>query len=168
MAKKQATINNDPWSYDGPITRSDGARPFNHNLWPMPGDYWWANQELDNHIDPRWHFFVIALADGRFSTSGCVYDIDDNEDAGGRPCVFDSRSQAVRVAVARMIRCARASRSWEGMWCRGLKGKDLARVINWARQVVARETGNPEPMPVQVKEPLPVRRKTGLPLFDFT
>jgi hypothetical protein len=66
-----------------------------------------------------------------------------------------------------MIRKARASRKWEGMWCGRLDGKNLALVINWARKVVARETGRFEPKLVQVTEPPPVRIATGLPLFDF-
>lgn len=162
MAKKKHQDNRDPWPYEGPVRRADGVSPYNHFLWPMLGDDWWANRELDDRIDSRWHFAIFALADGRFATSGHICDIEDNDHAG-RSCVFENRNQALRVSAARMIRKARASRKWEGMWC----GQDLELVINWARKVVARETGRAEPKPVQVKQPPPVRIATGLPLFDF-
>ena len=167
MAKKNPIGGKDPFPYDGPIARADGKMPYNRYLWPMRGDSWWANNDLGPFVHSCWHFSVVALADGRFSTSGTVWDIEREHDSRGRTCVFVAREDAIRTAAARMIKAARASRKWEAFGCGGLDGKCLAQVINWARQIVARETGSPELPPVQVKEPLPARHKTGLPLFDF-
>src|SRR5690349_4692838 len=163
--KKTNKTSNDPSPYNGPIERADGTRPFNHYLWPT--ESWWAGRDLRSHqIHIRWNFGIVALADGRFSIEGCVYSIEKNE-YSGKPCVFSTRIEAIRMAAARMIRIARASRNWESYGCGGLKGSSLATVINWARKVVAQETGKPTPEPIQIKEPPPVRRATGLPLFDY-
>jgi len=155
---------NDPSPYNGPIERIDGVRPYNHYLWDT--ESWWANRDLDFRIDSRWHFGIVALADGRFSVNGCVFSIERNEYAK-KPIVFVSRTVAIRTAAARMIRTARHSKEWQGLLYGGLKGSRLATVINWARGVVAKETGKSEPRPVQIKEPPPPYRPTGLPLFDF-
>jgi len=40
-------------------------------------------------------------------------------------------------------------------------------IINWAREIVARETGDPPPAPITVYEPPKPRPKTGLSLFDL-
>ncbi len=157
--------SSDPDPYDGQIARIDGVKPYNHYLWSLPGDSWCANRGLGGRVHSRWHFEVIALEDGRFSTVGSVYAIERN-DYAGRPCVFDSRSKAVRVAAAKTIRLARASRQWEGM-CGGLKGETLECVINWALKVVAIETARKKPKHVRIKVPAKARIKTGLPLFDF-
>lgn len=168
MAKK-IDGNRDPWPYDGPISRADGVRPYNHYLWPMPADSWWANRSLDHTLDPRWHFSVVALADGTFSTTGSVCSIEANADGcyRDRPCVFPTRIEAMRASAARMIRIARGSRNWPHPGYGRLRGNDLARVINWALSVVAEESGRPAPREVNVKTPPPPRRATGLPLFDF-
>lgn len=174
MAKMPKEDNNqwrDPRPYDGPIERADGSRPYNGYLWPT--ESWWANRELDFRIHSRWNFGIIALADGRFSINGHVDRIELNnetyewEKRAPKPCVFNTRAEAIRYAAARLIRNARQSRQWEG-WMNGqLQGAELARVINWIRAIVARETGQPEPAPIAVKEPPKPRPKTGLPLFDL-
>lgn len=156
-------INNDPSPYAGPIERADGVRPWNHYLWPT--ERWSACEELSDRINGRWAFSIVALADGRFSIEGCVRNIEKNNYAN-KPCVFPTRNEAIRIAASRMIRAARWSRNW-GYAYGSLQGHRLAEVINWARKVVAHETGKPEPKSVQIKEPLPEYRKTGLPLFDF-
>jgi len=92
MRKTINISNNDPSPYDGPIERADGERPFNHYLWPT--ESWWANRELSRCIDSRWHFGIVALADGRFSTEGSVYSIDEN-DCFGKPCVFATRELSI-------------------------------------------------------------------------
>ena len=158
--KKTMNGRVDPDPYDGLIRRADGVRPYNHYLWPT--ESWWAS----HRIHSRWHFGIVALADGRFSTEGCVYSIEKNDDFG-KPCVFSTRTKALRTAAARMIRIARHSKNWDGLSHGGLKGNMLAEVINWTRNVVALETGKPVPKPVYIQEPLPVYRETGLPLFDF-
>lgn len=166
--KKKNTHNDDPWPYAGPIARADGVRPFNHHLWALPGDDWWANRSLGDRFDGRWHFAIYALADATFATTGFVPDIEDNADAG-LPCVFDCRTKAIRIAAARMIKVARASRKWTGYNTGALKGEKLAMLINWARSVVAAETGKEPQKPISIKpEATPVIiKKTGMPLFDF-
>jgi len=168
MATTELQKDNDLFHCDGPIERADGVRPFNYNLWPLPGDDWWACYDLGDHcIDPRWHFSVFALADGRYSTSSSVFDIERGVDSQGRVCVFSTREKAVRMSCARMIRTARASRKWQVSGCGKLEGSSLSKVINYALMVVSQETGKPVPRPVKVKEPDPPKIKTGLPLFDF-
>ena len=162
MVKKNPTGGSDPSPYDGPIERADGVRPYNHYLWPT--ESWWANREVHRNIGSRHMIAIFALADGRFSVDGCVYNIEKNEYCG-QPIVFATRMEAIRVTAARAIRRARWSRKWNGN--DHLEGQRLADVINWARNTVARETGKLEPKPIQVKVPPPPFRPTGLPLFDF-
>jgi hypothetical protein len=160
--KKQADY--DPSPYDGPIERADGVRPYNHYLWPT--ESWWANQELHQGYDSRWHFGIVALADGRFATEGQVRSIEKNN-YGGRKIVFATRTEAIRVAAARMIRQARFSRKWTGLFCGGVKGEKLAGLINWTLGVVAKETGSPAPRPVCIKEIKEPQPRSKFPLFDF-
>jgi hypothetical protein len=154
----------DPSPYDGPIERADGVRPYNKYLWPT--ESWWANQELNQRYDSRWHFGIVALADGRFSTNGQVLSIEKN-DYGGWKIVFATRTEAIRVAAARMIRQARFSQKWTGLYCGGVKGEKLADLINWALGVVARETDKPVSRIVRVKEVQVPRPKSKYPLFNF-
>lgn len=165
MAKQKEQKPADPFPYDGPIARADGVRPYNHYLWPT--ESWWPNREIGYHIDGRWFFGIVALADGRFSTEGSVFLIERDGSRSGRPCVFITRSTAIRTAAARMIRSARQSRHWEGLSHGGLRGHLLADLINWALQIVARETGKPAPKLIVFSEAEPHRAKTGLPLFDL-
>lgn len=153
----------DPWPYNGPIERADGVRPWNHFLWPT--EWWWAYKGLGRNVDSRWSLSIVALKDGRFSVEGSVWAIEENAYCG-KTVVFATRTAAIRVAAARMIRNARRSKDW-GSHLGGLNGAALADVINWARDVVAQETNAPKPRPVHVKEPPVPRPKTGLPLFDF-
>ncbi|PTW37208.1 hypothetical protein [Rhodovulum kholense] len=85
----------DPWPYDGPIQRADGARPFNHYLWPT--EQWVASREtrLNNTFDMR--IEITHLADKRFLTCGWVLGIETGTDFYGRPCVFDDRTVAIRI-----------------------------------------------------------------------
>lgn len=156
-------------AYDGPLRDINGRSPQNHYFYFT--DWWWANKQFGHRIDSRWNFGIVALADGRCSTDGSVYAIQENNCNGHwekpRPCVYATRDQAIRVAAARTIRTARASRRWDGLFTGKLEGADLAAVINWAREIVARETGEPAPSPITVYEPPKPRPKTGLPLFDL-
>lgn len=172
MAKKAKNDDNpwrDPNPYDGPIERADGTRPYNRFLWNS--EWWWANRELGYHISSRWEFGIVHLWDGTFSTNGFVSCIERNnetypwETRPARPCVFPTRTEAIRTAAARRIREARNARKWTGH--DSLQGERLALVVNWIRAVVARETGKPEPAAITVYEPPKPRPKTGLPLFDF-
>lgn len=158
-----------PKEYDGPIRDIDGRVPINWHLYFT--DWWWANKQFGYSVDSRWNFGIVALSDGRFSTDGSVYSIE-NDNCNGhwekpRPCVYATRRQAIRVAAARMIRTARASRRWEGLFTGRLEGPRLAMVINWAREIVARETGGSKAAPITIFEPPKPRLKTGLPLFDL-
>ncbi len=158
--KKQLKSGGDPSPYDGPIERVDGVRPYNRYLWAT--EDWWANRELDDRFSSRFHFGIIALSDGRFSVEGTVTAIEENS-YGGELCVFETRTLAIRIAAARLIVLARASRDWDG----GLKGLRLAELINWVRSVVAKETGTPVRKPVVIKEPPQERPSTGFPLLDL-
>lgn len=166
----------DPDPYDGPIRAIDGKEPFNMYLWPTDGDDWWASggvqyvgerfRGIDRNFSSRWRFSIVALNDGRFSTSGCVYDIERGHEYGGRQCVFSTRAAAIRAAAARMIREARQSRTWKNILSDRLTDEDLEKLVNWTRAIVAEETGKPEPAPMRIlPRPEPVK-PTGLPLFD--
>lgn len=172
MAKTTKVADNprgDPNPYDGPIERADGVRPYNHYLWN--NEWWWANRELGHSISSRWQFGIVHLWDGTFSTNGHVSCIERNNETyswqnkPARPCVYPTRAEAIRTAAARVIREARHARNWTGY--DRLEGRRLAMVINWIREVVAQETGGPEPLPITIPEPPKPRPKTGLPLFDL-
>lgn len=155
----------DPAPYDGPIERADGVRPFNGYLWTT--EDWWAGRELGHDYSSSFHFGVIALADGRFATCGFVFAIEKNEYAG-KPCVFATRREAIRSSAADLIWKARRSRSWpKTLYHKGVQGERLARLINWVREIVARETGAPAPRPIVINDPPPEPRKTGYPLLDL-
>ena len=126
----------DPSPYDGPIHRADGTRPYNRYLWPT--EHWYANQSISRGIDSRWHISIIALMDGTWATDGCTWEIEQNR-ADGRRVIFPTRIAAIRASAARIIECARASRHWNG-YGGALSGMRLAKFINWARNLVARET----------------------------
>ncbi|HLP66735.1 MAG TPA: hypothetical protein VK181_04375 [Rhizobium sp.] len=158
-----------PRLYDVPLRDINGRAPTNDYFYFT--DWWWANKQFGYSVDCRWNFGIVALADGRFSVDGCVYAIEKNNCNGHwekhRPCVYDTREQAIRVAAARLIRIARASRRWTGLFTGKLEGERLALVVNWIRAVVARETSQPTPTPITIYEPPKPRPKTGLPLFDL-
>lgn len=154
---------------ESPILCANGLPPDNGHF--RPTEWWWANRQFGYTVDSRWNFYVVALADGRFSTDSSVYAIERNNSNWigeiPRPCVFDTREQALRVAAARLIRQARSSRKWPGLFTGKLEGEKLAMVINWTRTIIARQTGKSEPAPIIVWEPPRPRPKTGLPLLDF-
>lgn len=161
-------MKDDPAPYHGPIERADGRKPWNMFLWPT--EEWWPGQETQfrNSVGTMHHFGIIALKDGRWATCGSVYSIKRNRDYCGRPCVFPTRLQALRVAAARAIKLARESQSWTSPFDR-LTGETLAAVINWYRSILARESGKPEPKPITVPEPsftAKARPEAGLPLFE--
>lgn len=156
----------DPQPYDGPIERSDGIRPFNGYLWPT--EQWLAREELDDrYLDFDWRIEIVALADGRYSCSGVVREIEAGHDLGRR-CVFPDRAGAIRASAASMIRLARKLRSIDYLRARvGWRAKDLPVVVAWAREVVSRETGAAPPRPIALRVPAPPRASTGMPLLDL-
>lgn len=157
---------NDPRPYEGPIERADGKRPFNRYLWPT--EQWVAyltDDTLLRQVSFQYRVEIIALADGRFSTDGFVSSI---EDEAGR-CVFATRNAAIRASAAAMIRQTRRDRTPPeyAIHVRPLPEKTCAALVDWARQLVARETGAEPPRPITLR-PLPKPPvKTGLPLFDI-
>ena len=138
----------------GEITRADGVKPYNQYLlptecWNMPRPYYCG--------DSRSWIDIVALADGRFSTDGSVYGIQKNEDCYGRPCVYATRTQAIRVAAARAIRFMRAARHWSVMYAAGFERPEyLEYAINWALTTTYREIASPRPpRPVHIPAPPP-------------
>jgi hypothetical protein len=128
----------DPWPYDGPIRRADGCASFNHYLWPLDEDWYWANRAFDHsRVSSCFNFSVVALNDGRWSTSGMICDIERNEESG-RPCVFPTREQAMRHAIARFIRLCRAARKWDGFNSDRLSHEWSERLIGWALGILDR------------------------------
>ncbi|MFP3921951.1 MAG: hypothetical protein ACLFU3_09630 [Dichotomicrobium sp.] len=128
----------------------------------MPGDDWWAYDTFGHrHVSGRFHFAVVGLADGRWSSSGHVYDIERGTDSRGRRIVFDSREKAIRAATAQFIRLCRAARRWpEGVCSDRLSDEMAQRLINWALAIALRPEKNLRPVPK-------LEPKWNLPLFDF-
>ena len=166
-------LNRDPRPYDGPIARADGTRPYNHYLWPT--ECWVAHHEPQfRQASYDFRIEIIALADGRFSASGDVSEIEHGRhwsglaDYSGRRCVFDTRAAAIRSSAYEMItlarRCIRDDR-WSNVRARDCRHL-LPELILWARKVVARETGKPEPRAIRIPGPKPRVVPSGLPLFD--
>lgn len=158
----------DPFPYDGPIARADGARPFNRYLWPS--EQWvFYREHPRSHVDFEMRIEIVALADGRFATCGFVHSIEREVDLNGRRCVFTCRRAAVRASAARTIRLCRlmVRNDWKRP---GITAQTMPEIISWARTVAARETGGAAPRPISVYVPPPQpapRARTGLPLFDF-
>lgn len=124
------------------ILRADGLKPSKHGYIPH-SEIWFLNRGGDycRRFSGRWHFCYVALSDGRFSVSGMLWDIKNDEDGldGGRNN-FPTRAAAIRAAAARLIRIMRGSRNWFGHWDH-LIGRDLAIAVNWVLDTVNRETG---------------------------
>src|SRR5689334_2011357 len=118
------------------IRRADGREPFNGYLWPT--ESWWLGHER-RKFDSRWHFGIVALADGRFALYGSVYAIKADKDLGGRRNCFPDRKSAIRSGAARLIQTMRASGTW-GIQYGGMTGSKLAEAINWVLATVARDT----------------------------
>lgn len=156
------TVSHDPNPYDGPIERADGRRPFNHYLWALDEDWYWANRMLGRRFSSRFEFKVIALADGRWATEGSVYRIEEGE-SSGRSCVFDTREKAIRISVARFIRLCRHARKWTGITVDRLSNEDAQILINWALEIAHRPPAVLRPLPAPAK----LRATKSLPLFDL-
>jgi hypothetical protein len=162
--------------YDNPIKRADGTVPYNGYLWPT--ESWWpGHQHQFRNIDGHWNFGIIALIDGRFAIDGALCQIEQNtdmpypqpNDPPGKPVVFDSREKAIRIAAARMIMGIRYLRNRDARRSSfmGMSRETMADVINWTRQIVARETKTPTPKPLSLPPPPPEPPPlTGLELLD--
>ena len=155
--------------YEGPIQAADGTRPYNYHL--MYTEDWWVTHQPQFHgVWGQYHFGFVALADGRFSTDGCVFSIQSKQDCYDRPCVFETRESAIRHSAARMIRRMR----WALRSERPEPGNSVDTVqdmINWTRLTVAKACAAPPPRPVTLPVPPPPpapRPEDGLPLFEST
>jgi hypothetical protein len=150
-------------TYDGPIQRADGRRPYNHYLWPTE-DWWLSHEDQFRNLGGMFHFGVIHLWDGTFATDGEVWCIAKNVNIYGQPCVYKSRETAIRVSAARMIRDIR-SHAERDQWIR----KCLNRMVNWTLETVSevcteeahRKVCLPDPPP-----PAPPNPVAGLELFE--
>ncbi|RUV98296.1 hypothetical protein EOA88_00205 [Mesorhizobium sp. M5C.F.Ca.IN.020.14.1.1] len=158
----------DPFPYDGPIARADGIRPRNHYLYPT--ESWWAYHEFGyNGFTGRFHFGIVALNDGRWATDGFVWQIEANSDNAlgmadrpGKPVVFATREQAIRIAAARFIRLCRWATKWQGT-PDYLRLENSRKAINWALSIAKRPPIDFAP----ILPPAPKPVLTGLPLLDF-
>lgn len=171
MSRKPAIVESDRLNHcdlSRTLRRADGVVPYNDYLWPMRGDYWNLGHEHPSY-DSFWTFWVVGLADGRWSTTGSVYSIACGVDTiWGMPCVFTTRSQAVRAAAARLIRRMRASASWDTHFhSHALRGSRLSFGVNWVLQTVARETQSARPLRLVrfQDQPEPVPTVAGQQVF---
>jgi hypothetical protein len=125
----------------------------------------------------RFHFGIIALADGRYATDGATWSLENNSTIPiwderrtgkkGNPVIFADRSQAIRTAGARAIREARWSRKWG---TNGLTAEQLAIFINWTLEKISTATTQEPWKPVKPipEPPKPPKDETaGLELFDY-
>jgi hypothetical protein len=185
----KSEAKSDPCLYHGEIRAADGRKPYNGYLWPS--ECWTAEHGLSvpgkrpTYIDYdfRVEIFAVILRPGQpviYSTSGHTYDLERGREytisgeREGRQTSFATRTEAIRVSAARLIRRirrhAREVRK-DKLSAYHRTGIHLApEIITWARQLVARETGAAEPKPISLyvpPPPPPVRQLTGLPLLDM-
>ena len=146
----------DPFPYDGPLRRVDGVAPYNHYLWPLDRDWYWARKDLDDRISSRWHFSAIALADGRWLSSGHIRD-------ESRMQFFETREAALRHSAAEFLRTIRGARHWD----RYRFGSDYVspelyvRLVAWVTAVLKRKPLRLTVKPAPPKPPV----WSDLPLF---
>jgi len=140
----------DPFPYEGPIAAADGTRPWNHYLWPT--ESWWISHEPEFRGFPGlFHFGYVALMDGRFSTDGEVYSIEQDCNCDGQRCLFATRAAAIRASAARMIRAMRGMARHESPYMlTSLSREHMQRGVNWVRAKVAEICGQPAPEPRRV------------------
>ena len=175
--KQLATSMPDLHDYDSYIKRADGKVPYNGYLWPT--EDWWPNDEPKFHyVSGSWNFGIIALNDGRYSVEGTISHIEKNtdnpyprgkDDTTGKPVVFATREKAIRISAARMIKDIRAWRFIEAFSYDKMSRDTMEAVINWTRNIVAKECGVVKiPVQISMPEPPPSPPKpTGLELIDY-
>ena len=95
---------------------------------------------------------LVALSDGRFATDGCIYSIERNRDCYDQPCVYPTRTKAIRAAAAHAIRHMRHAHKWDHQYADGFdQPTRLEYGINWALGTAYRETAAPRrPRPVRI------------------
>lgn len=134
MSKKRphdtAAERGDPFPYKGPLRRVDGRAPFNHYLWPLGDDWFWAYNDLGRRFSSTWNFSAVALADGRWIVEGFVKDDEFAME------FFPSRETALRTAAARLIRMIRRARRWTGH--DHVSAEDYPILIAWTLETIGR------------------------------
>lgn len=179
MKTKAPDTRPDLTDHDSPWVRLDGTRPYNSHLWPT--ESWWISHDPNaphGRNLHRFHFEIIALADGRYATDGATWSLDANstvprwetEKTGekGKPIIFADRVQAIRTAAAREIRAARWSRKWGRD---GLTADELEIFVNWTLEQISKATTQEPWRPIKTIQPPPPPPKdetAGLELFDYT
>lgn len=143
----------DPWPYTGLLRRADGVAPYNHYLWPLNADWYWANKDVSYRFPARWNFCAIALADGRWLADGLV---SENE---ARMRFFSTREAALRHSAADLIRTVRSARRWDGQ--DRTSNEDFAAIVAWVFDVL--DLPVPKLLPVAPPTTTPPWR--DLPLF---
>lgn len=115
--RKPIPTRDDPWPYSGPLRRADGAAPFNHHLWPM-GDAFHPSALEPVRVPGWFYWYVIPLNNGCWLADGYINSKQ-----------YPTRTAALRVAAAKVIRRARAARHWRGM--DGLDDEQFRALIGW-------------------------------------
>ena len=167
--KRKADIpaDGDPHPYHGPIARADGARPYNSHLWPTER---WVAYHYDGfrNVDYDYRFEILHLADGRWSTDGWVYSIERGTTIYGLKCCFDNRNAALRAVAARMIRRVRHGVRHANYFGQYRLSPELGlRLVNWALEIVANETGRPQPVVGIMASPERSSLPVPLPSLQF-
>ena len=171
-----AKITDDPFPYTGPIRSFDGKAPIRHHMFGRGQEQWVARYELDGlkwvEFDARieiWHVILRPGQEPVWSTTMATYEMEAGKDCYGKRCIFPTRTAAIRASAARVIRLVRVAHRKKWGWI--MAGEAAPRVIAWALEVVARETGQAQPtvrfIPTPPRTPQPVRKPTGLPLLDL-
>lgn len=178
IAKKTTKL--DLHDYDSQIKAADGTVPYNGYLWPT--ESWWPGHEPEfrTRIQGHWHFGIVALNDGRFAVDGIVSHIEANSttpyrgenEPTGLKVVFATRTEAIRIAAARMIRNILRSQhrhrqrslNWDLM-----DRETITDVINWTRAKVAEACHATPPKPIVLAQQKPEahRPHSDFPLFEW-
>jgi hypothetical protein len=141
----------DPFPYHGPLRRADGVAPFNHYLWPLEGDWFWASRELDRHYSSLWNFCAVALNDGTWLAHGFVWEK-----------AYPTRIAALRASAAAMLRSARNARHWKGM--DAVSNEQFEQLVKWVYEILDRP-----PPPIKRVDVTPAAAAwADLPLFAET
>lgn len=129
-SRDSSDFNRDPFPYHGPLRRADGRAPYNHYLWPLGSDWFWAYNALGRRFSSTFNFSVVALADGRWIVDGFV-----NEDEA-KMKFFQTRESALRVSAARLIRTIRRARHRKGH--DRVSAKDYPVLVAWTLAAIGR------------------------------
>ncbi|GGD28871.1 hypothetical protein [Aureimonas glaciei] len=115
------------------------------------------NSEDRRHRNVNYDYRIefVHLADGRYSTSGALYDIEGMFPNSSRKCLFATREEAIRASAGRVMRHLRYARKQTG-WPHRISSEQAEGVLAWIRQTVAREAPRVRAVPPAVEEPVVV------------